>query len=107
MTKDWLAVDSPKKRTDEFDLFAVNSNKANKINSSVRFFWEKLADHKLLLKLTGLYKNMQKNSTLLFSPAPLFGTLEYVSTINPTFILRKKYKITALVRQKLVKFDNV
>ena len=29
---------SKKKRTDEFDLFAVKSKKANKSNSSVRFF---------------------------------------------------------------------
>ena len=34
------AVDSPKKRTDEFDLFAVKSKKANKTNSSVRFLGE-------------------------------------------------------------------
>ena len=27
---DWQAVDSPKKQTDEFDLFAVKSKKANK-----------------------------------------------------------------------------
>jgi hypothetical protein len=33
-------VDSPKKRKDEFDLFAVKSKKANKINSSVRFLGE-------------------------------------------------------------------
>ena len=26
---DWRAIDSPKKRTDEFDLFAVKSKKAN------------------------------------------------------------------------------
>ena len=31
---------SPKKRTDESDLFAVKSKKANKSNSSVRFFGE-------------------------------------------------------------------
>ena len=31
---------SPKKRTDEFDLFAVKSKKANKSNSSIRFFGE-------------------------------------------------------------------
>ena len=31
---------SPKKRTDEFDLFAVKSKKANKSNWSVRFFGE-------------------------------------------------------------------
>ena len=37
---DWRAVDSPKKQTDEFDLFAVKSKKANKTNSSVRFFGE-------------------------------------------------------------------
>ena len=37
---DWRAVDSTKKRTDEFDLFAVKSKKANKSNSSVRFFGE-------------------------------------------------------------------
>ena len=34
---DWGAVDSFKKRTDEFDLFAVKSKKAIKSNSSVRF----------------------------------------------------------------------
>ena len=38
---------------DEFDLFALKIKKANKINFSVRF-WEKLADHKLLLRLTDL-----------------------------------------------------
>ena len=37
---DWRAVDSPKKRTDEFDLFAVKSKKANNTNSSVRFLGE-------------------------------------------------------------------
>ena len=30
----------PKKRTDEFDLFAVKSKKANKTNLSVRFLVE-------------------------------------------------------------------
>ena len=44
---------SPKKRTDEFDLFEVKNEKANKTNLSVRF-WEKLADHKLLSRLTDL-----------------------------------------------------
>ena len=34
---DWRAIDSPKKRTDEFDLVAVKSKKANKTNSSVHF----------------------------------------------------------------------
>ena len=37
---DWRAIDSPKKRTDEFDLFAVKSKKANKKNSSVHFLGE-------------------------------------------------------------------
>ena len=37
---DWRAVDSPKKWTNEFDLFAVKSKKANKINSFVRFLGE-------------------------------------------------------------------
>ena len=37
------AVDSPKKRTDEFDLFAVKSKKAKKTNSSVRFLGESIA----------------------------------------------------------------
>ena len=46
---DWRAVDSPKKQTDEFDLFAVKSKKANKSNLSIRFLGE-LADHKLLSK---------------------------------------------------------
>ena len=40
---DWRAVDSPKKRTDEFDLFAVKSKKVNKKNSSVRFLGESMA----------------------------------------------------------------
>ena len=43
-----------KKRTEEFDFFAVKSKKANKTNSFV-FGGEKLADHKLLLKLTDLF----------------------------------------------------
>ena len=34
---DWRAIDSPKKRTDEFDLFAMTSKKANKTISSVHF----------------------------------------------------------------------
>ena len=37
---DWQAVETPKKRTDEFDLFAVKSKKANKTNSSVRVLGE-------------------------------------------------------------------
>ena len=40
---EWRAVDSPKKRTDEFDLFAVKSKKANKTNSTVRFLVESMA----------------------------------------------------------------
>ena len=40
---DWRTVDSPKKRTDEFDLFAVKSKKANKTNSFVRFLGESMA----------------------------------------------------------------
>ena len=47
-------MDSPKKQTDEFDLFAVKNKKANKTNSSVPF-WEKLVDHKLLSRITDLY----------------------------------------------------
>ena len=34
---DWRAIDSPKKRTDKFDLFAVKNKKGNKKNSSVCF----------------------------------------------------------------------
>ena len=50
---DWIVVDSPKKWTDEFDLFAVKSKKANKqIRPFV--FWEKLADQKLLSRLSDL-----------------------------------------------------
>ena len=37
---DWRAIDSPKKRKDEFDLFPAKSKKANKTNSSVRFLGE-------------------------------------------------------------------
>ena len=40
---DWQAIDSPKKRTDEFDLFAVKSKKANKTNLSVCFLGESMA----------------------------------------------------------------
>ena len=40
---DWRAIDSPKKRTDEFDLFAVKSKKANKTNLSVHFWGESMA----------------------------------------------------------------
>ena len=43
----------PKKRMNEFDLFAMKIKKANKqIRSFI--FWEKLADHKLLSRLTDL-----------------------------------------------------
>ena len=40
---------------DEFDLFAVKSKKQTK---QIRPFvsWEKLADHKLLSKLTNVYE---------------------------------------------------
>ena len=37
---DWCAIDSPKKRTDEFVLFAFLPFTANKSNSSVRFLEE-------------------------------------------------------------------
>ena len=37
---DWRAIDSPKKRTDEFVLFAFLLFTANKSNSSVRFLGE-------------------------------------------------------------------
>ena len=40
---DWRAVDSLKKRTDKFDLFAVKSKKAKETNSSVRFLGESMA----------------------------------------------------------------
>ena len=40
---------------DEFDLFAMKSKKANKTKQIHPFvFWEKLADHKLLSRLTDL-----------------------------------------------------
>ena len=39
---DWRTVDSPKKRMDEFDLFAVKSKKANKTNSFVGFLGESI-----------------------------------------------------------------
>ena len=52
---DWRPLDSPKKRRNKFDLFAMK-NKKEKKNKFVRlFFWEKLADHKLLMRLTDLY----------------------------------------------------
>ena len=37
---DWGAIDSRKKRTDEFDLFSVKSKKAKKPDPSVLFFGE-------------------------------------------------------------------
>ena len=40
---DWRAVDSPKNQMDEFDLFAVKSEKANKTRSSIRFLGESMA----------------------------------------------------------------
>ena len=40
---DWRAIDSPKKRTDEFILFAFLLFTANKSNSSVRFLGESTA----------------------------------------------------------------
>ena len=39
----WRAIDSPKKRTDEFDLFAFLLFTANKSNSSVCFLGESTA----------------------------------------------------------------
>jgi hypothetical protein len=41
--QDWRAVDSPKKQTNEFDLFAVKSKKANKTNFFVCFLGESTA----------------------------------------------------------------
>ena len=40
---DWHAIDSPKKRTDEFVLFAFLLFTANKSNASVRFLGESTA----------------------------------------------------------------
>ena len=40
---DFQAVDSPKKWTDKFDLFALKSKKGNKTNSSVCFLGESMA----------------------------------------------------------------
>jgi hypothetical protein len=40
---DWRAIDSPKKRTDEFVLFAFLLFTANKPNLSVRFLGESMA----------------------------------------------------------------
>ena len=40
---DWRAIDSPKKQTDEFDLFAVKCRKTNKTNASIRFLGESMA----------------------------------------------------------------
>ena len=40
---DWRTIDSPKKRTDEFVLFAFSLFTANKLNSSVRFLGESTA----------------------------------------------------------------
>ena len=40
---DWRAIDSPKKRTDEFVLFAILLFTANKSNSFVRFLEESTA----------------------------------------------------------------
>ena len=37
---DWRTLDSPKKRTNEFVLFAMKSNKANKTNLFVHFLGE-------------------------------------------------------------------
>ena len=37
---DWRTIDSPKKRTNESNLFAVMSKKVNKTNSSVCFLGE-------------------------------------------------------------------
>ena len=39
---DWRAIDSPKKRTDEFVFFAFLLFTANKSNSSVRFLGESM-----------------------------------------------------------------
>ena len=40
---DWHAIDSPKKLTDEFVLFAFLHFRANKLNLSVRFLGESTA----------------------------------------------------------------
>ena len=40
---DWRAIDSPKKQTDKFVLFAFLLFTANKSNSSVRFLGESTA----------------------------------------------------------------
>ena len=45
---DWGAVDSPKKRMNEFVLFAVKSKKANKKKSFVRFWGESTVSQSVL-----------------------------------------------------------
>ena len=40
---DWLAIDSPKKQTDEFVLFAILLFTANKSNLSIHFLGESTA----------------------------------------------------------------
>ena len=40
---DWRAIDSPKKRTNEFDFFAVKSKKAKNPNLLVHFLGEYMA----------------------------------------------------------------
>ena len=58
---DWRAMDSPKKRTDEFVLFASLLFTANKSNSSVGF-WENLRLAYLLLDLIlPLIKNFSES----------------------------------------------
>ena len=45
---------SSKKRTDEFDLFAFTTLHGKQIKSNPFVFWKKLADHKLLSRLSDL-----------------------------------------------------
>ena len=45
----WCAIDSPKKQTDEFVLFAFLPFTANKSNSSIRFLGESTARQSFLV----------------------------------------------------------
>ena len=52
---DWRAIDSPKKQTNKFVLFAEKSKKANKMNFVCLFvFWENLWRANLLSVLSDL-----------------------------------------------------
>ena len=70
---DWRAIDSPKKRTDEFVLFAFLLFTANKSNSSVHFLGESTARQSVFeIDWPLVFFETKSSLTISFYPFYLF-----------------------------------